>query len=212
MSRARNRSDAIGTVWVALIGVSFGLLTAPCFVYVSQRAHRRSWQIASALYSALSTAAILIWLINRDAPSDSPAALTFFTILGVLWLVGFTHAVIINPQWLRIRWRLANGVPMESPSPVRDDSQMQLGAPHWTSSQTSSTGLNLNTASATELAELPGISDELAQNLVRERDTGGSYRNGLQALQRVPVERGTAEGLLARVSVQLPRQSRSVDK
>lgn len=204
VNASRIRSDLAGSSWLILIVFSFGLLTASCFFYVAVRSRRRPWKIAAAIYGLLSLAMLVDWLVFRSEPDKSPPALVFLAMLVILWIGGFANALLINPEWLRVRRRLRAGVPAVPPGRVPVEQPMRFDMTSTTEDALAESGIDLNEATPAQLARLAGIGDDLASRLIVEREHSGPYRNGFDVLQRLPIPRGTAEGLLARVTIGVP--------
>lgn len=202
------RSNLAGSVWLVLIVFSFGLLTASCFFYVAVRARRRAWMTAAVIYGLLSLAMLVDWLVFRGESDKSPPALVFLALLVILWIGGFANALLINPEWLRIRRRLRAGVPVDAPGRVHVDEPMRFDMTSTADDALAASGIDLNAATPAQLAQLAGIGDDLAGRLIAERERSGPYRNGFDVLARLPISRGTAEGLLARVTIGVPRPRR----
>ncbi|WP_442933386.1 BTAD domain-containing putative transcriptional regulator [Micromonospora psammae] len=99
------------SVTATVVGSLLVLLSFGCFtwlVVLGYAAWRRSWRLALVGLGYLGGAVLLTWLLLRGDPDADPPTwevLSGFSVLGVCWLGGAVHVVLLS----REVWRVLTG-------------------------------------------------------------------------------------------------------
>lgn len=170
--------------WLLLL-IPIGLTTWAAFLYVGIRARKVSWIIWAGVYAA----ALASWFV-LDAP-DHPAG-TARSLAGVLatftWIGGGVHAVSISNDAAR---RIdARNDPVVQAAEARIDLRAEgkhllatqpaiarevgVGRPDLPGARDYAL-IDVNHCPVGTLTKLPGITEELAQQIVDGRDQAGGY-------------------------------------
>jgi hypothetical protein len=121
------------------------------------------------------------FIIVGEADLDTPASDWGTGIWLVGWLATIVHGVLINDAWLK--WRATpshekepRGLkpPPRAPRP-RTSRAGATGPGADPSGDGTSAPLELNSATAAQLAGLPGITTRVARRIVKERESRGGY-------------------------------------
>jgi helix-hairpin-helix protein len=167
--------------WIALVAAGFGFLTWLGFGYVGSRTKRRRWLWWAAVYSG--GIVVASYLLSR--PGYGWAAGLGTIGLVACWIGGLVHALVIrdevldvlsvytDPRLRQARRRLrhrgaAGGIATANPALAREAG---IGA----DARTFGGLVDINDASAEQLADLPGITRELACRIVEFRETIGGF-------------------------------------
>lgn len=163
--------------WLALIALGCGFLTWAAFGYVALRTKRRAWFVWAAVYLALI--GVSTYLLDSYEQDDWQLGVGVFGLLGC-WVGGFAHGLAIRGEALdrlsldedprlrearrRLRYRGEAGrIAEANPSLARE-------AGIGTDADAFGGLLDVNSASAEEFAQLPGVSAELARRIVEVRE------------------------------------------
>lgn len=173
-----------GKSWL-LLTIPIGLTTWAAFLYVGIRARRASWIAWAGVYAA----ALACWFV-LDAP-DHPTgtAKGLAAVLAILtWIGGGIHALAISNDAVR---RIADrNDPVVEAAQARIDLRAEgkhllatqpaiarevgVGRPDVPGARDYGL-IDANHCPASTLTKLPGITNELAQQIVDGRDRAGGY-------------------------------------
>ncbi|HEV7708744.1 MAG TPA: helix-hairpin-helix domain-containing protein [Asanoa sp.] len=156
------------SLWLMLPVAGFGCLGASAFVYLGIRMRRRSVWIAGLVYLAITAPTFFIFASVPVGESTTLGDWSFGVFM-VTWLVSILHALAINPAWLRFRATRA--------TPLAPPPGYQAPAHHLNRPQPTPAGppLDLNAASAEQLAALPHFDPARARLAVAERTRRGGF-------------------------------------
>jgi hypothetical protein len=169
--------------WLFLILLSFGFMTWAAFAYIWLRTKVHGWGIAAFGYLALIVAAMLLLSHEQDTWEVSVGTVA----LIACWAGGFVHGLAWrrraldllsldeDPRLREARRRLAQRsgaaeLAREHPSLAREAG---IGR----DADTFGGLIDVNGASAEELAELPGFNLELARRVVEVRQKIDGFDN-----------------------------------
>jgi len=174
-----------GKAWLLLAVIPFALTTWAAFVYIGIRARRPRWLAWAAVYAAMLVAYLVI---DATAQHNNAAAAAAAAIGLLAWIGGGAHAFAIGDDAVRrIRGRTdpaldaarmrierrAEGRKLLAKQPVLAK-EIGLGRPDIPGAD--DYGLvDVNHASPEALARMPGITDQMAQHIVRERAQAGGF-------------------------------------
>ena len=168
-----------------LLCLPVGLTTWAAFLYIGIRARRRQWLAWAGVYLA----AIVGWLV-LDAPDHpSSTAMGVSAALGLAaWIGGGVHALVVSNDAVRriqARYdpaleaaetrieRRAEGRHLLASQPALAR-EVGVGRPDIPGAD--DYGLvDVNHCPAIALTRLPGISDDLAARIVRQREQAGGF-------------------------------------
>lgn len=173
-----------GKAWL-LLTIPVGLTTWAAFLYVGIRARRRSWITWSGVYAA----ALAGWLV-LDAPAHPAATAKSIAagLAGLIWIGGGIHALAISSD--AVRSISVRNDPVVEAARVRIDRRAE--GKHLVATQPSIARevgvgrpdvagaddyglIDVNHCPAGTLASLPGITSELARQVVDSREQAGGY-------------------------------------
>jgi helix-hairpin-helix protein len=183
----------VRSLWLIGPLVGFGCLGGASFIYIGLRARRPAWWISGVAYLGLSIAAVS--LIDRGEQTTTRGTVAVWVLIAA-WLVSIVHAGLVNPAWLQ--WQATHGgilslprmVQLPGPAPSTSTAPLpgivpdpaEFYAPS-DRPPTSSAGplpdphplgsagpVDVNTASAEQLATLPGLDLARAQRVVALRE------------------------------------------
>ena len=183
-ARTRRAPRFHGKAWL-LLSLPLGLTTWAAFLYIGIRARRRRWLAWAAVYLA----AIAGWLVldSPDHPSSTAQGVAAALALAA-WIGGGIHALVIsNDAVRRIQGsedpaleaaetrieRRAEGRHLLASKPALAR-EVGVGRPDIPGAD--DYGLvDVNHCPAVALTRLPGISNDLAARIVREREQAGGF-------------------------------------
>jgi len=181
---ARGGSRFGGKAWL-LLCLPVGLTTWAAFLYIGIRARRRQWLAWAGMYLA----AVAVWLVldSPDHPGSAAQGIAAALALGA-WIGGGVHALVIsNDAVRRIQGsedpaveaaetrieRRAEGRHLLSSKPALAR-EVGVGRPDIPGAD--DYGLvDVNHCPAVALTRLPGIGNDLAARIVREREQAGGF-------------------------------------
>ncbi|MEU3452941.1 helix-hairpin-helix domain-containing protein [Micromonospora sp. NPDC006766] len=175
--------------WLLLPALGCGCLGGFGFIYVGIRARRPAWWISGIGYALLGWAAFAIVgsIEEKSVLSQVAVAATL-----LIWIGGVVHALLINSAWLR--WQAnhrpwyqqpagwsATGYPSEpiAPPPAAPwEAPPAPPAVPWDAppplplaSPPAQSTVDVNTATAAQLAALPGFDSARVHRVLAERDS-----------------------------------------
>jgi len=173
-----------GKAWL-LLTIPLGFTTFAAFLYIGIRARRPRWLVWAGVYAAM-----LAGFLVLDAPDHpNPTAMGVATVLALgTWIGGGVHALVVSNDAVRriqgsedpaveaaetrIERRAAGRHLLASkPALARE---VGVGRPDIPGAD--DYGLvDVNHCPADALTRLPGISDELAVRIVRQREQAGGF-------------------------------------
>ncbi len=174
-----------GKAWLLLAVIPFALTTWAAFVYIGIRARRPRWLAWAAVYAAM----LVAYLVIDTTAQHSNAAAAAAAAIGLLaWIGGGAHAFAISDDAVRrIRGRTdpaldaarmrierrAEGRKLLAKQPVLAK-EIGLGRPDIPGAD--DYGLvDVNHASPEALARMPGITDQIARQIVGKRAQAGGF-------------------------------------
>jgi hypothetical protein len=173
-----------GRAWLLLV-VPLGFTTWAAFLYIGIRARRPSWLAWAGLYAAALAAS---GVLDAPAHPGSAAQGVAAGLLVLTWIGGGIHAIAVSSQAvLRIRSRTdpvvraararielrSEGRRLLATQPALAR-EIGVGRPDVPGAR--DYGLvDVNHASASVLARLPGMTDDLARRAVQERAQVGGF-------------------------------------
>jgi DNA uptake protein ComE-like DNA-binding protein len=181
---ARGRSRFREKAWL-LLTLPVGLTTWAAFLYIGIRARRRRWLTWAGVYLA----GVVVWLV-LDAPANpgSTAQGIAAAVALATWIGGGVHALVVsNDAVRRIRGsedpaveaaetrieRRAAGRHLLASKPALAR-EVGVGRPDVPGAD--DYGLvDVNHCPAATLTRLPGISTDLADRIVQEREQAGGF-------------------------------------
>jgi hypothetical protein len=197
--------------WLFLIAIGIGFLTWAGFGYVGLRTKRRDWLAWAAVYLGLIAAST--YLLDAYEEDQWQLSLGVFGLLGC-WIGGFVHGLVIrgeavdmlsadeDPRLKEARRRLrfrgeAGKIAHDNPLLAREAGIGGGGD--------SFGGLvDVNSASAEEFAQLPGVSLDLAGRIVEVREKIDGFDSVLDFANLIDLPPRFVDGLRDRL-VCLPR-------
>ena len=185
MAKSKRRRFGARDWWVIVPLISVGILTFASFLYVGLRARRNAWLVASAIYLAIFVTAFAVDAAAGGAEwSSTMAGFALFGLAGG----GLAHCMAIRKtfyaivdghpddsyeaalQKLNVRER-GRRLAAEQPDRAR---QMGVGRPDVTGSFHANL-VDLNSAPAGVIADVCGVSDEVATRVVAARQRAGEF-------------------------------------
>lgn len=174
-----------GKAWLLLAVIPFGFTTWAAFVYIGIRARRPRWLAWAAAYAALLVGYLTL---DTTAQHNSAAAGVAAVLALLAWIGGGVHAFAISDDAVRrindrsdpaldaarIRIeRRAEGRRLLATQPALAK-EIGLGRPDIVGAD--DYGLvDVNHASPVALTRLPGITDEVAGQIVSKRSAVGGF-------------------------------------
>ncbi len=156
--------------WVALTFVFPGWLSPAAFLYAGLRAHRRRWLAWAAVYAVCTYAFFF-------APEDTQIEDTLIPLAIGAWLASIVHAIVIRHEYLERRDILDDP---RLASVRRQALERQLSADPTIAAAGVGGKVDLNLASAGEVARLPGFDDAMAERLVHVRAEVGGFASAYE--------------------------------
>ena len=172
------------------------------FLYTGLRGKKKAWLAAAAGYAVFELAGLAV--LGDGWREDVGALLTF-----IPWLIGIPHALAIRDEYLdrrdvlddprlrdarrrQLRRSIAGELARGDPALARDSEMI------------GSDLVDINHASAEELATLPGIDSRLARKIVHTRDEIGGFSSLYDLGHLLALEAPLVDAIAPRV-VCLPR-------
>jgi Helix-hairpin-helix motif len=197
--RAEDRRRRLRLWWLVFAFNPFWT-TWVSFLYAGLRARKRRWIAYAAAYAVVQVSGIFFF----DHNDTVAAALTYLP-----WLVGLPHALAIRGEYLdrrdvldapqlrdarrrELRRSMAGQL-------ARDDPRLALET-----GMLGSDLVDINHASATELATLPGVDKRLARKIVHTREEVGGFSSLYDLGHLLDLDAPLVDGIAQRV-VCLPR-------
>jgi hypothetical protein len=185
---------AVSFAWAAVPLVTFGLGTAPAFLYPALRRRRPGDWISLALYLALTT----LGLVGTEA--ESVMSDVSAVALLAAWIGGTVHAFAIRSRVFATKNRYEDAIAMASQrrelrSAARDTArdpamawELRIGRPDLQRVFDDGGLVDVNHAPPSALASLPGMTPELVNRIVETRDqlSGFSSVEELSSLAQLP--------------------------
>ncbi|MEV4141741.1 helix-hairpin-helix domain-containing protein [Dactylosporangium sp. NPDC049742] len=137
--------------WLLLPLLTLGCFSGAGLIVIGIRARRMGWWLPGAGYILAGCGTMII--LPRTDPASSAGGLAFLAMLGVQ-AAAVVHSFWVNDGWLR--WRA-------------EQARYQNSAPA-EAVEGRSMAVNVNTASARQLAGLPGFDAARAERVVAARD------------------------------------------
>ena len=201
-------------LWWAGTLIPFGFLTPILFTVAARRVHKRAWLGWAALYGVATYGGLVATFIGAD-DSDLDGAGSLAMV--IVWVAGSAHAFAARFEYARL---LRN--PLRSPVDAarevverRKEAQrlaarephvaleMGLGRPDRPGA-THMNVVDVNRAPAGVIATLPGISDQLAREIVAAREEIDGFDTVVDLGEVLRLDVGVVEDLRPYV-VFLPR-------
>nr|BFE66248.1 hypothetical protein GCM10020063_107740 [Dactylosporangium thailandense] len=168
--------------WVVLVVLGLGCLSGTGFLYIGITARRPSWWGIGVAYLLLPWSALVA--INRLG-EDSQLSTTLAVAYFALWFASIVHALILNGSWLR--WRAANRPWFEAsqpqaqparlaPPPVFAAPSAPAPPPAFAAPPASAPALDVNAATAAQLARAAGLDPGRAERVVADREARGGFQ------------------------------------
>ena len=161
--------------WLGLILFTMGMASWASFAYLALRTKERRWLVWAGVYLVAVVAAFLLIDVGNVG------AIT----LLVLWAGSFVHGLAIREEVLdrlsfvedpRLRKARSVSVTRDAAEDLAKDSpEVALEAGVGQDAHTFGGLVDVNHAPASELAQLPGFSDELAKKVVQVREEIGGF-------------------------------------
>ena len=172
--RAEARSRRLRLWWLVFAFNPFWT-TWVAFLYAGLRARKKEWLVFAAVYAAVELAGLAIVNQASGWREDVGVLLTL-----VPWLVGIPHALTLRDEYLdrrdvlddprlrearrvELRRSMAGELARGDPELARDSELL------------GSDLVDINHASAAELATLPGVDRRLARKIVHTREEVGGF-------------------------------------
>lgn len=174
-------------VWALLPLISVGWATPGVFLYVAIRLRTRWQWLALALYTALWVVAFM----TTEAPTGSGQETVFFVALLPLMLGGTVHALVVRSRVVggrpgptafdtavdAVRQRRASRerareLAARDPMMARE---LRIGRPDLPRSFDDGGLIDVNSAPPAVLAQLPGLTPQLVDQIVRIREQVTSF-------------------------------------
>jgi DNA uptake protein ComE-like DNA-binding protein len=166
-------------LWVLATLVPFGLGTWAGFAYAGTKAHFVRWKVYAALYGVLAWVGFIV--VGSTDQDTLASDLGVGAILGV-WVIGFAHALIVRPAYVRrvnalgahvdeAQRRLEQREEALRIARERPELALELGVGRPDRQGAMDAGLiDVNSAPLKVLQRLPGIDDATAQRIVAVRE------------------------------------------
>lgn len=191
----------------------FGIATPILFGVAGAQARKRAWTIAAVIYGVLAYGGIVLAIVGPD--DSTPHTLGGLLIL-IAWIGGAAHGFAIRPEYARRlagpttalerargvveRRREAQRLAAREPQVAIE---MGLGRPDKPGADHMNV-VDVNHASAGAIATLPGISDQLAGEIVAAREEIDGFDTVVDLGEVLRLDPGVVEDLRPYV-VFLPR-------
>jgi hypothetical protein len=189
-------------LWWLLFAFNPFWTTWVAFLYTGLRGKKKAWLAAAAAYAVVELAGLAV--LGDGWREDVVALLTF-----IPWLIGIPHALAIRDEYLdrrdvlddprlrdarrrELRRSIAGELARGDPALARDSELI------------GSDLVDINHASAQELATLPGIDSRLARKIVHTRDEVGGFSSLYDVGHLLDLEAPLVDAIAPRV-VCLPR-------
>lgn len=185
------------SLWVVLCAGSFGFAGPWILLWVSTRARRFPWVLIALLFCAAYVTAFWMMdtggLVSRDG---------FYWFIFLCWIGTTAFAVHVNPEYLSIKWQRRSARRAGARHSSHRSSARLSGAASGTrpaaggseatapaesaaaartapagNSATAGAAVDINSAAVAELAALPGLTADLAQQAVELRRERGPFRS-----------------------------------
>ncbi|WP_433078651.1 helix-hairpin-helix domain-containing protein [Dactylosporangium sp. CA-052675] len=178
--------------WVLLVVLGLGCLSGTGFLYIGITARRPAWWGIGVAYLVLPWSALVaINRLGEDSQLSTALAVAYFA----LWFAGIVHALILNGSWLR--WRAANRPWFEAPQPQAQPGPLApppvfaappapaaapafaappAAAPAFSAPPVAAPALDVNAATAAQLAQAAGLDLGRAERVVADREARGGFR------------------------------------
>ena len=201
--RAAARSRRLRKWWLVFAFIPFWT-TWIAFLYAGVRAKKKEWLLIAGSYAAVELTAFTVFTGGSGWREELGLSLTLLA-----WIVGIPHASSISDEYLDRRSVLED-------SSLRDARSLELrramvrdlakGDPALArdSRMLGSDLVDINHASAEELATLPGIDKRLARRIVHLRDEVGGFSSLYDLGHLLDLDAALVDGIAPRV-VCLPR-------
>jgi len=201
---AKGGSRFRGKAWL-LLCLPVGLTTFAAFLYIGIRARRRRWLVWAGVYAATLAG----WLV-LDAPANpgNAAQGVGAALALVTWIGGGVHALVVSNDAVRrihgsedpaleaARARIerrAEGRRLLASQPALAH-ELGIGRPDIPGAD--DYGLvDVNHCPAAALTRLPGISNDLAARIVREREQAGGFSSAEDLGVLLDLPPATVDGL-----------------
>jgi Helix-hairpin-helix motif len=197
--------------WLALIAIGFGFLTWAGFGYVALRTKRRGWFAWAGFYLALI--AVSAYFLDAYSEDQWQIWVGVFGFLGC-WIGGFIHALAVrgealdllsldeDPRLKEARRRLAyrgeaGRLAEANPALAREAG---IGA----DPEAFGGLVDVNSATAAEFADLPGVSADLAGRIVDVRENVDGFDSVLDFANLLDLPPRFVDGIRDRL-ICLPR-------
>ncbi|WP_433608965.1 helix-hairpin-helix domain-containing protein [Dactylosporangium sp. CA-139114] len=166
--------------WVLLVVLGLGCLSGTGFLYIGITARRPAWWGIGVAYLLLPWSALVaINRLDKDSELSTALAVAYFA----LWFASILHALILNGSWLR--WRAANRPWFEAsqaqpgplaPPPVFSAPPAPAPAPVFPAPPVAAPPLDVNAATAAQLARAAGLDLGRAERIVADREARGGFQ------------------------------------
>ena len=83
----------VGEFWWVGVAIPFGLGAWATFLYLARRTHQRKLLWSSVIYAVTLLVALSLNLAGGD---QGPASVVSAVLLGLIWVVGILHAILIR--------------------------------------------------------------------------------------------------------------------
>lgn len=85
----------VGEFWWVGVAIPFGLGAWATFLYLARRTHQRKLLWSSVIYAVTLLVALALNLAGGD---QGPASVVSAVLLGLIWVVGILHAILIRRE------------------------------------------------------------------------------------------------------------------
>jgi len=163
--------------WILTIVLTLGWLSWVGFAYVGARGRKAAWLLSSAGYFVLGTSGFVLLVMSGSDDWEGGVG-TVLTLAA--WIGGFAHALVIRGEVLerlsvdedpRLRSARSRRLKREIAEELaRRTPELALEAGVGQEADTFGGLIDVNHASAHEIARLPGFNEELAGKVVDVRD------------------------------------------
>jgi hypothetical protein len=179
--------------WLLLPVLGLGCLGGIGFIFIGLRAKRPSWWVPGIAYLLLSCGSMTL---SGQYPKTNPVSDVGVGVWLAVWLACIVHACLVNSAWLQwqahyVPWYAEPSAPpptwQGAAAPLPPAMQPQPGAyyapgppaaaPFEAAAYARPAVVDVNAATAEELAQLPGFDLDRARRTVAERQNRSGFAN-----------------------------------